>query len=220
MSSFSQTLLKFFVLIVSINLAGLWAIIYIQHQNLVKLNALNDKVYLNQDANISPKSPVVIEDLAPIKNSIDELEERVDDVEASVNAQKQTTIRTVSQPSSSKSLKEYTIYLGEGQTSNRDWTTVQATTINIDTSKYQEISAVYFEAALSNIGGEAHAQLIDAETGALLTPSYLSNNTQTATWKSTKFNLLSGTHTYVVQIRSSSSELMTLNGARLRILAQ
>ncbi|MEO8582012.1 MAG: hypothetical protein ABI425_05580 [Patescibacteria group bacterium] len=216
MSHFSKLLLKFGLLILLVNALGMWVFFYFDHQSLRKLQQLDNLPIKVQPQTEKTNLDTRVTDLETTQNG---LTGRVEELEKSVTSVKPFPTRATVQSSSSKTQKEYTIYLGEGSTVSRDWTTVQSTTISLDSKKYPGMSAVYFESALSIIGGEAKAQLIDAESGGLISSSALINNTQTATWKSQKVTLETGTHIYVVQLKSSSGELATLSGARLRIIA-
>lgn len=225
MSHFSKQLLKFAVLILLINMVGMWVLFYLDHQRLVELNELNNMPAKNVTGTVK-KTDTDLR-LQMVENSQEQLVGRMDELESSVEAieEAQSEVKTpVVQQSSSNSnsstaKKEYSIYLGEGSSYNREWETVQSTTISIDTRKYPGISAVYFESALSIVGGEAYAQLIEASSGSVISSSVLVNNNQSPTWKSQQVNLQSGTHIYVVQLKSSSGELATLSGARIRIIA-
>ena len=80
---------------------------------------------------------------------------------------------------------------------------------------------MYFEAALSIIGGEAHARLINKTTGGVLYDSEISNNTYISQWKtSTPISLPMGNGQYMVQLHSTSGEMANLDGSRLHIFLQ
>lgn len=226
MSHFSQQLLKFGLIILLVNIVGMWAVIYLDHQKLIELQKLNNLP--SKPVKAGEKNDGVVVDVPSLETRLgevedvqEELSERVDVLESSVSALQNNSTATVrsSVSSGSTAQKEYMVYLGEGWTLSREWTTIQPTTITLDTKKYPGMSAVYFESALSTKGGEAYAQLIESSTGAIISSPQLMNNTIDPTWKSMKVNLLPGSHSYVVQLRSSSGEQATLSGARLRIIA-
>ncbi len=219
MSHFSLNLLKFAVFFLLLNGGGMWFVLYRDHQTIQRLQQLDNAPAVKVEPTPTPRSfPSIESRLDVLESSQEAIQSRVNDLEDSQSKSKST--KTYTQSTSSKSPKEYTLYLGEGSTVSREWTTVQSTTISIDTSKYKGITAVYFESGLSIIGGEAYAQLIDAESGAILTSRALVSNTPNPVWKSIQINLESGNHMYVVQLRSSSGELATLSGARIRIMAE
>ena len=121
----------------------------------------------------------------------------------------------------SKENKELTIYLGSGSTTNRDWTTIPSTTFSFDLSNYPRLKEVRLEAALSIIGGEAHARIVSADNNNLLFSPELVHNTSTSTWKvSSPLTFATGAKSYVLQLRSTSDESAMLDGARLRLLFQ
>jgi hypothetical protein len=225
MSIFSRKVAAACIGILLINAIGVWGVIFLDRQ---KIQALEEKfnqspVQEKSTSESKPETKTSNTELQKLQDTQESLSDRVEDLEESVDTleSKKTTsaATTTSTKTTSSGKKEYTIYLGEGTTSNRDWTTVQSTTITVDTNKYPGLTTVYFEAGLSIVGGEAYAQLIDSSSGAVVSPFAVMNNTQNPTWKSTQVNLNSGSDTYVVQIRSSSGELTTLSGARLRIIA-
>lgn len=205
-----------------INAIGMWTVLYLDHAKIDELRAREVQLTGNKPGDPEDKAA---EAGTYIDKKVENLEleqkkinSRLEEIETSVEELESTTSRPVNSSSSKSAQKEYTIYLGEGSTISREWTTVQATTVALDTSKYQHISNVLFEAGLSTKGGEAYAQLIDAETGGVIAGEVMNNSPDTV-WKSSKANLSSGNQMYVVQIRSSSGELVSLGGARLRITA-
>ncbi len=117
--------------------------------------------------------------------------------------------------------RENTIFMGSGSTANRDWTTIDSAAVTVDTAQYGSITEVRFEAALSIISGEVYARLAEKGTSAVYYESQLTHNRSTSEWKtSVPLTMLSGKHTYVVQLRSSNGERANLDGARLKILSR
>lgn len=225
MTSFTKQVLRIGAAILMINTLGVWVVLFIDYQKLSKLEAFEQNTRLVQKEKASIQTGAgQREDTSAdtFQNTQSAFETRLQTLESSVSAlQKNTassTTKKVTTSSSVGSQKEYIIYLGTGSTNHRDWTTIDSAFVALDTSKYQHISAVYFEAGLSVIGGEVYARLIDADIGAVVS-SEIMHNTQTSTWKSTQFSLKSGNHTYVVQIKSSSGDDVTMSGSRIRIIA-
>jgi|GEM_PF-6417328 len=119
------------------------------------------------------------------------------------------------------SLKEITIFLGSGSTYSRDWTNIPSAVANFDPSSYPKMKSMYFEAALSIVGGEAHARLVNLTTGGVFYNSELSNNTSASKWNSAgPIYLPSGNDQYEVQLKSTSGEKASLDGARLHIFLE
>ncbi len=115
-------------------------------------------------------------------------------------------------------VKEVTIFLGSGGTNNRDWTDIPSALSTVNLNNYTHVKAIYFEAALSIIGGEAHARLVNASTGAIYFNSEVWNNTSSSVWETSQpLFLPTGTSQYSVQLKSTSGEHASLDGSRLHI---
>ncbi len=109
------------------------------------------------------------------------------------------------------------IFLGSASTTSTSWVDTSQET-SIYSAHYPVNVKVYFEAGLSIIGGEAHARLKNKTTGSVVQNSHVSHNNDTVTWKySPSFSLHQGNNIYVVQLKSTSSEKATLDGARIKI---
>lgn len=179
----------------------------------------------NTQTNPSERSTAAV-----TNKTIEILEDRVESLEnvvASLSAKTPSTTQQTSQPtatiqtSTQQTPREYYVYVGSGNTTSREWTDLTGTTVSIDTNFYNPISSVTFEAALSILGGEAHARLINQTTGAILASTEVYNNTSTSVWKSSPtFSLQPGKNTYLVQLRSSSGERAQLDGARIKIIVK
>lgn len=157
--------------------------------------------------------------LAGLQTSIQNLWTKLTQVEEAATTTRTVTQvieREVSVPIGGSSVKEQIFYMGSGSTNNRDWKTIDAATITIDSNNFI-IHEVRFEAGLSIIGGEVHARLINKDSGGFISNSELQHNNQTATWKSNVINLIPGNNTYQVQLKSTSGETATLHGARIKI---
>jgi hypothetical protein len=117
--------------------------------------------------------------------------------------------------------KEVFVYLGAGSSPNRDWTDITSAVATLDSANYPGIKAVYFEAALGILGGEAHARLVNKSSGGAYLSSEIMNNSSASKWvTSAALSLQNGQATYGVQVRSTSSEVVRLDGARLRIVLE
>lgn len=162
--------------------------------------------------------------LADLQNTLTALDSRLTQDEKKLGVKTSPAAPVIIQAAPSQtqsSAKEILIYLGSGSTNNRDWTDIPAALATLNTNNYQKIKAVYFEAALSIIGGEAHARLINQTTGGVLYDSEIFNNTYVSQWKtSTPISLPMGDGQYMVQLKSSSGEMANLDGSRLHIFLQ
>jgi hypothetical protein len=115
------------------------------------------------------------------------------------------------------SFQKQVIYLGSASTNKNEWTNT-GLEVTLDSADYPANVQTIFEAGLSIVGGEAGARLINKTSGAIITASEVSHNTNTVTWKtSSSFKLHSGKNIYAVQARSTSGEIANVAGARLVI---
>jgi len=163
---------------------------------------------------------VTTNQLSVLQQQLNDLSNRLTQVEKKVGLQNSQTQQSSSK-SSTSTVKEYIVFLGSGQTSNRDWTDISSAATTVNTSNYGQLKAVDFEAALSIIGGEAHARLKNQTTDQPIFQTEVFNNTSSADWiTSSQFMLTSGSNGYVVQLRSSSGEMAILNGARIHLFLQ
>lgn len=155
--------------------------------------------------------------VSELRTLIQAMSDRLDDVEAQ---SKQKSAPSTTTPVVASQPREYLIFLGSGQTVNRNWTDITAAGVNLNINAYRNVREVKFEAGLAIINGEAHARLYDQTTGKPFYSTEVYNNTSVGSWvTSTKFALPAGEHYYTVQLRSSSGELAQLIGARIKIVA-
>lgn len=222
---------KFLLLIFSIiflNLIALWTI-YLIDKNPQETSVSHwEYEALKQELKIlqkqQPNSPVNASQSAELEFLA--LKLKLEQLEASLAAiNKKTQLDTKQskkiQISETSNIKEHFVYLGTGSTTSREWTNIDATAAIIDTANYQNVTAVYFEAASSIIGGEVHARLLNKTTGGIFNESEIANNSSSTIWKtSTKIALDHGRNEYLVQIKSTSGERANLDGARIRILVE
>lgn len=156
-----------------------------------------------------------IQTLTQLKAELHSLNDRVAKLEKSL------AVKTLPSPLKSTSVaREYIVYLGSGNTTNRDWTVIPGAGVTLDISTYKNIRSVQFEAGLSIISGEAHARLYDRDRQTPFYLSEVSNNTSAGQWvTSPTVSLPTGSRYYTVQLRSSNGEQANLIGARLKIVA-
>ena len=130
-------------------------------------------------------------------------------------AKNSTTQTTQLNQTQNPSFTNQVIYLGSATTNHRDWTKT-GVEVTLNSAEYPQGTQARFEAGLKIIGGEASARLINKTTGAIISITEVSHNTNTTTWKgSTPFKLHSGTNIYAVELRSSSGETAELDGSRI-----
>jgi hypothetical protein len=166
----------------------------------------------------SKLSASVSSQIQKVESEVTQLDARLDKIELTKSAPVQTKQVTVNQTSGAK---EAVIFLGSGQTYNREWTDVLGTNTTINTQNYTKIKAVYFEANIAIEGGEAFARLVNKTTGGIYFDSEVKNNMNIARWITAGPLYLSpASNEYEVQIRSSSGELAQLQGARIRIVME
>ena len=164
-------------------------------------------------SNTQTQTQTSTDSLAQIKA----LEKQLDELKKQITSQQNCCQKTTA-PSTPQ---EYYVYLGTGATTNRDWTDLPSALAKIDTQKYGQIKEVRFESALSIIGGEAHARLVNKANHALIGGSEISHNNNVATLvTSSAINLIPGNVEYMVQLKSSSGEMANLASARIKIITQ
>ena len=123
---------------------------------------------------------------------------------------KPTTIPTVN-------FQPQLVYLGSASTSQTDWTETDVE-VSLNSNDYPSDVSAVFEAGLSIVNGEVWARLKNKTSGAIMSVTEIYNNTNSAVWKtSPTFKLFAGNNVYVVEIKSSSSEMAKMSGARIKI---
>ena len=224
--------ITFVVIIFVIAILGVGAVVYQQQQigkmqrQLVSLQSSPEPAALvaaTNDHSLSPSTGTAIATTttASANGPAGILQQQIDDLTARVaQLEKKVGVQS-SNRQTNPAVKEYIIYLGSGQTDNRDWTDISSAVAAINTANYGQLKAVYFEAALSIIGGEAHARLENQTTGQVIYQTEVVNNTSSATWEtSSAFTLSSGQNSYMVQLRSTSGEMAILSGSRIHLFLQ
>jgi len=205
--------------VLTVNVIGLWTVYLISQP--VKKVILPSIIPQDKLESTLPTSPELVatesDKIAELKAQLDE----ISGVVATLGAEPQTVTKTITQTVSSSSAKEYVIYLGNGNTTSREWVEVEGTKTAINTANYPTIKNIEFQASLNIIGGEARARLKNKTTGAIFHDSEVMHNSSTTTWVSrTNLFLHGGNNEYVVELRSTSGEIAQLEGARLRITVE
>ncbi len=171
--------------------------------------------------NGAAKPSVETSETTELEADVVALTSRVASLEGTLSSPVIQTPITTKAATTKQTPREYYVYVGSGSTTSREWTDLTGTTVAIDTNFYDPIQSVTFEAALSILGGEARARLVNQTTGAILASTEVFHNTSTSLWKSSSpFSLQTGNNTYLVQLRSSSGEKAQLDGARIKIIVK
>lgn len=176
---------------------------------------------------VTPPSPVVVrapvmdnEALEALQASVSGLLQRLEALEAkpsSVSSPVPSFQPETTQAAVKPAFQTQVLYLGSGNTTERDWTETGAQAWLNSASYPSGVNAV-FEAGLSIIGGEAWARLKNKTTGAIISVAEVFHNNSTVSWKgSGAFKLHPGNNLYVVEIKSSSGETANLSGSRLQL---
>jgi hypothetical protein len=213
MSAFQRFLVQAGVVLVAVNLIGLWVVNYGQSQKLNKLEAAS--TVLTTPA----LTPPTISDspaLSELENRIDALEQanQVETVKAPTTAKTSPSV-----VGSSAAPVSTTLYLGTGSTVSREWTTIPGASLTLKQSQYPGLKRIRFEASLAIVGGEAQARLVETKTGAVFDTTTVIHNTNVSTWQySSILSLASLDHEFAVQLRSTSGELARLEAARLTLM--
>lgn len=211
----------FVVIMLAFLTGGLIALWRIQTRTVnvpEKFNQITDQnipltVSSRSSPSAAPVSFLAEETISSLQASISSLLARISQLEQS-SGQNSTTAKP---PSTPIVFQPQVIYLGSASTTKHEWTD-SGIEVMLNTADYPADVSVVFEAGLSIIGGEAWARLTNKTSGAIISITEVSHNTNTVTWKtSPPFKLHPGNNTYVVQLRSTSGETAKLSGARLKI---
>lgn len=155
------------------------------------------------------------DDLRELELRVEELENTVADLSSDTPTSATTTTSSTSQ------VREFFVPLGSGSTFSKDWVDIPTAQATVDSSRYGQIEAVYFEASLHVINGNVSARLVDASNGAIYTNTEIAHNNSTPTWvTSSSITLGTGERTYKVQLRSDGGWEGILDSGRLRILVK
>lgn len=241
MPAFSKLLSPALSLIVMINVIGLWLISVHQFKQIQSLTT-NQTVFFEAASGIGAvstpadstpsgtvtKSGVSVALLEAIQSQVKDLQKENQNLQQQVKTltDEVSVLRSASPapgsaPTSSNVPKEYVIYLGSGNSNSTEWKQLSSAEYTFNPGLYPKIKALYFEASLSIIGGEARARLINKGNGAVISSSEVLHNSSTSTWvKSGELPIPTAEQTYAVQMRSSSGEVANMSGARLRVVVE
>ena len=209
MSRWSRFLIGAALVILGINIIGLWSVQYFVETRLIaSLQNIQSQQNIPSPPNISPTPVSPTNDLADLESRISKLESA-----SPIPAPPSTnTTKIISQTSK---FQKQSLFLGSASDNKTYWVDTGAE-ITLDSKDYPSSVLVTFEASLSIPGGEGSARLINVINGLIFYQSTVMNNNNTPTWKSSeKFALHYGENTYRVQLRSTSGETVTLHGARV-----
>lgn len=241
-------LLKVLLVFFSINVVAMWVVAIWQYDQIRQLKnvfGINPKT----DTTATPSSLQPLDKkVSSLEQQLQTIQNLLAQLESKISASSSSTANTVSASpmmaqapaSPTPSLTPVTsaktttpvivaatkpteslLFMGSGSTTGRDWTTIPGAAATVDLARYGQIQAIYFEASLGIVSGEAQARLMYKPTGGVLYSSTVSGNSNPAAWHiSPAFGLLTGSGEYVVQVRSSNGELARLEGARIRIMSR
>jgi len=126
-------------------------------------------------------------------------------------------------PNQTKSEKEYFIPLGTGQTSKNDWDNLISTETVINPQVYGSFKEAYFIVSLKNPtqNGSVEARLYNVTDNNVVYGSHLvMNGLLEQTINSAKFALPTASKLYRVQLKSTLGYAVSLENARLKLIAQ
>ncbi|MGD9129584.1 MAG: hypothetical protein PVJ09_03805 [Candidatus Woesebacteria bacterium] len=235
MPKFSKLIFLFTLFIIA-NLIALWIFSLSTSQKLKQFNQNLEKILGSssetdtEDSSLLADSTLGEEKSSSIdtqvqenKASIASLAAEIQDLKSRITAleKKPAAKSTIPQSSAQPAVKEYFVYLGTGSTTSREWTDMSSAVAYINSSNYPKVKNIELQAALSIIGGEVHARLINKTTGHIFHNSEIFHNTSSSTWKSSPaLALTAGNNQYMVQIKSTSGEKAQLDGSRIKIVIE
>lgn len=228
MSNFEK-LLSVVVFLLVIAVSSLFFLNFSQDESLKNLpilssnsgqNSINEKLdtemksmdqYKNQETSseTATDSTQLAEKISDLEARASALLERIENLEGTTSK----TSYSVSKPTFQKQI----IYLGSATTESLSWVDSDAE-VTLNSADYPTDVDASFEVGMSIVGGQAWARLVNKTTGAIMAITEISHDHSNTTWKSSpSFKLHSGNNTYVMQVRSSSSERADFSGARIVI---
>jgi hypothetical protein len=242
MTKFQKFTIGIILVIIGLNLIGLWTVQILQMKKqptgtleqtkIAKSNQAPSTSGSTSDSTVSAGSKDQAEQKVTEKPTEDNSEKSTDNstLEKLANNLEKLTARilklettpatggtTIINKTSPVNFQKQTLYLGTAETTSREWTDTSVE-IKLNHFYYPEGVTATFEAAISIVGGEGFARLKNKTTGLVLYETEVNHNTGTATWKtSNKFGLRYNENTYQVQLRSSSGEKVKMEGARIII---
>jgi len=154
--------------------------------------------------------------LATLQSSLDTLARRLDKIEGlpTLAPRSLGEVRPTSAPAP---FQKQVLTLGSANTTSLAWSQT-GLEITINSADYPASVMAYFEAGLNCAGGIAWARVTNKTTGAIIDISEVSHNTNTVTYKrSVGFKLHPGNNNYVVELRSSGGEVVSLSSSRIVI---
>ncbi len=222
---FFTQLKQLFFLLLCLIIAGLTVVAILlwlkvdRTEQLIVKNAQETVAVDNSEDLAQSKDFISISEQDQLEASISALAARLEQVEKNQKTI-QNQIATSASAQSKSTIPAFTketLFLGSASTNNREWSET-GLEIGINSAHYPAGVTVKLEASLSIIGGEAWVRMKNKSTGAIISLSEISHNTNAATWKlSPSFALHNGGHTYVLEARSTSGETANISGARLII---
>jgi len=205
--------------ILAVGLVGLW---YTQTQSITNLKQ-EISLIKSQSPSSSPSGSLSISSpsappasaaswLSTIQSNLDNLTQRLDKIEGLPTPTPVKSVNAKPVP-----FQKQVLTLGSANTTSLAWSPT-GLEITINSADYPTSVMAYFEAGLNCVNGIASARITNKTTGAIISLSEVSNNTNTITWKrSAGFKLHPGNNNYVVELRSSGGEVVYLSSSRIVI---
>ncbi|MFC1627398.1 hypothetical protein ACFL18_02500 [Patescibacteria group bacterium] len=218
-----KTIVSAILILLAGGIIRLWII---QNRTINTLQNLQ-KLTISSPAPIATSESSTLEETQPATNStLTVLEKANSSLQTSVSnllnrievLEENTTTPGIGGPTTiTPAFQPQTFYLGSTTNNHHEWIDV-GLEVTINTANYPSNISAVFEAGIALPGGEGWARLRNKTNGAVLSITEVFHNNDTTTWKSSpSFKLHSGNNTYVVQLKSTSHETLTLSGARIKI---
>lgn len=151
------------------------------------------------------------------------LETLITDLQQRLARLEQTPPPPLSQSPTQTTTKSPTIYIplgSGGSTSDQNWLTIDTYEIGLDPANYPGYASMQFEVnmRLTQKVGTAYARLFNSSDNSAISSSEVSTTSDKfVLLTSSGFKLPSGSKTYKVQLKSSTSTEVQLQNARLRV---
>lgn len=201
--------------LLAINLIILdWKVFFSGSKNELRIPIINNSESNNQTQSVSVSGPSCSSGcLQKIKEATASIQiaDTLQQPEQSAESSVVQTVQTVS---------EFFVPLGSGSTREQNWTTIDGIEAQINTSRYNHIAKVSFEASLRipTGVGQLGARLINLSDNVPLAETEVFLEGTDSKRLERTFTLREGNKVYGVQLRSTIGALGVLDIARIKIL--
>lgn len=227
MTKFQKFFIGIVLVIIGLNLVGLWTVQIVQLKKQTVSDAQkttqsetsqnpnpDQKNEATQSGAVPANSTGANATLQKLASDLEKLTQRILKLEKNPAPTASTTV--INNPSPINFQKQI-VYLGTAETNSFTWVDTSVE-VKLNSFSYPKDVTATFEAAISIWGGDGFARLKNKTTNTIISGTELTHNTSTATWKtSKKFTLDYNENVYLVQLRSNSGETVKLEGARVII---